>query len=203
MEFVGFPKIPRLFRDIVITEKIDGTNAQVVIDFVDNPEAWEAENGVPILYTYCETLAGVGKIAIRAASRTRYITPEKDNQGFAKWVLANGCELAKLGAGRHFGEWWGQGIQRNYGLKEKRFSLFNVNKWSDSLARPACCGVVPVLWTGPFETDDVRNIMVDLAMNGSAAAPGFMKPEGIVVYHTQGNVLFKSTLENDEKGKTE
>ena len=203
MEFVGFPKIPRLFRDIVITEKIDGTNAQVVIDFVDDQEKWEEENGVPLLYTYNETLAGVGKIAVRAASRTRYITPEKDNQGFAKWVLANGCELAKLGAGRHFGEWWGQGIQRSYGLKEKRFSLFNVAKWSDPEVRPKCCHVVPVLWTGPFDMEVIRYQLSKLALLGSVAEPLFGKPEGIVVFHTQGNVLFKVTLENDEKGKPE
>ena len=28
-EFVGFPKIPRLTRDCVITEKLDGTNASI------------------------------------------------------------------------------------------------------------------------------------------------------------------------------
>jgi hypothetical protein len=31
LEFVEFQKIPRLKREIVITEKIDGTNAQVFI----------------------------------------------------------------------------------------------------------------------------------------------------------------------------
>ena len=30
-EFQPFPKIPRLSREIVITEKIDGTNAQILI----------------------------------------------------------------------------------------------------------------------------------------------------------------------------
>jgi hypothetical protein len=32
MEFEAFPKIPRLKRDMVITEKIDGTNACVLIE---------------------------------------------------------------------------------------------------------------------------------------------------------------------------
>jgi hypothetical protein len=30
-EFAGFPKISRLSRDCIITEKIDGTNAQILI----------------------------------------------------------------------------------------------------------------------------------------------------------------------------
>ena len=32
MEFEEFPKVPRLSRGCVITEKIDGTNAQVMVD---------------------------------------------------------------------------------------------------------------------------------------------------------------------------
>ena len=35
-KFAPFPKLSRLFRDIVVTEKIDGTNAQVCV--LDNPE---------------------------------------------------------------------------------------------------------------------------------------------------------------------
>jgi ATP-dependent RNA circularization protein (DNA/RNA ligase family) len=54
--FEDFPKIARLSRECCITEKIDGTNAQVVI----------TEDG--------QVLAG---------SRTRFITPEDDNYGFA------------------------------------------------------------------------------------------------------------------------
>jgi hypothetical protein len=40
-----------------------------------------------------------------------------------------------------------------------------------------------------------------LENGGSLAAPGFMKPEGIVVYHIQGNVAFKKTFEKDQEGK--
>lgn len=32
-QFVSFPKMPRLHREIVITEKLDGTNAQVYLTF--------------------------------------------------------------------------------------------------------------------------------------------------------------------------
>jgi hypothetical protein len=38
---------------------------------------------------------------------------------------------------------------------------------------------------------------------GSFAAQGFMNPEGIVIYHTAANMMFKKTIKNDEKGKNE
>jgi hypothetical protein len=60
--YVPFPRVPRLNREVLITEKIDGTNAQVFI----------AEDGERIL----------------AGSRTRWITPEVDNFGFAAWLPA-------------------------------------------------------------------------------------------------------------------
>src|SRR5438105_3732245 len=100
--FEEFPKIARLSRDCIVTEKIDGTNAQIFI----------TEDGT-----------------IHFGSRSRWITPENDNYGFARWATEHKEDLLKLGPGRHFGEWWGCGIQRGYGLKEKRFSLFNVMRW--------------------------------------------------------------------------
>lgn len=173
MEFKPFPSIGRLSRDVVITEKLDGTNASVVI----------TEDG-----------------QFFTGSRTRWITPEDDNHGFSKWAHENKDELMKLGTGAHFGEWWGQGIQRKYGLSEKRFSLFNVGRWKDE--RPSCCHLVPVLHEGNFDTDIIRQVMNFLIKSGSQSAPGFMKPEGIVIYHKQANVLFKKTFEGDEKGKS-
>lgn len=175
MEFEEFPKIPRLRRDCVITEKIDGTNAQVHI----------TEEG--------EILAG---------SRSRYLTPGDDNFGFAAWVDKHKAELLTLGPGRHFGEWWGSGIQRKYGLTggDKRFSLFNVGRWAGK-ELPACVGLVPVLYQGPFSSEVVDSIIADLAKNGSRVAPGFMNPEGIVVYHAAARSLFKVTIEKDEEPK--
>lgn len=173
MDFKEFPKIPRLSRDCVITEKIDGTNASIYI----------GENG--------EFLTG---------SRTRWITPESDNMGFSRWAHEHKEELLKLGPGTHFGEWWGAGIQRRYGLKEKRFSLFAVHLWHQANI-PACCHIVPVLYHGPFETDLIRSILGMLQTQGSQAAPGFMDPEGIVIYHEAAKQLFKKTIKNDEKPK--
>lgn len=179
-EFVPFPKIARLYRDIVITEKIDGTNAQVVI----------GEDS-----------------SVRAASRSRFIAPQDDNFGFARWVEENREDLLQLGPGRHYGEWWGNGIQRGYGLAkgEKRFSLFNVKRWADEAVRPSCVSVVPVLYTGRFSEQAIIEALMMLESRGSVAAPGFMKPEGVIVFHTASGVLFKKTLEKDEapKGQAE
>jgi hypothetical protein len=179
MEFVPFPKIPRLSRDIVVTEKIDGTNASIFI----GPETVEGEQ------------------TFRVGSRTRWITPQSDNYGFAAWAEQNKSELVKLGPGHHFGEWYGLGISRGYGLFERRFALFNSYKWSDPAVRPKCCHVVPVLYQGPFSGDWLFKIMSDLHNGGSQAVPGYMKPEGIVIYHTASRSYFKKTLEHDEAGK--
>lgn len=174
MEFKDFGKIPRLFREVIVTEKLDGTNACVVVE----------EDGT-----------------VAAQSRNRIITPETDNYGFAKWVLAHAGQLRELGPGHHFGEWWGLGINRGYGLEEKRFSLFNVSRWGD--ARPACCGVVPVVYTGVGLDSCVRAALEELKLSGSRAVPGYPNPEGVVAFHTAGNLLFKATLDNDgvPKGK--
>lgn len=187
--FIGFPKIARYSRDCIVTEKIDGTNAQVWIPTVDErrelPEKWAA---LPFI----------------VGSRKRWIYPPDDNHGFSQWAYANQSSLLELGPGHHFGEWWGQGIQRNYGLKEKRFSLFNTERWNglpDS--PPACCHVVPVLWRGNFGEMSMTELLDEFRQTGSLAAPGFMKPEGIVIYHVAANQMFKKTLERDEKHKGE
>jgi hypothetical protein len=97
---------------------------------------------------------------------------------------------------------WGQGIQRGYGLKEKRFSLFNVSRWGEgNETPPACCHVVPVLWRGGFHTASVDAALADLALTGSKAAPGFMNPEGVIVYHVAAGSYFKKTLLKDEAPK--
>lgn len=170
--YPAFPKIARLKRGIVITEKIDGTNALVHV----------ANDGT-----------------VRAGSRTRWITPESDNFGFARWVADHVDELRTLGPGHHYGEWWGQGIQRRYGLEEKRFSLFNATRWNKE-PPPACCHVVPLLYAGPMG-GAVDECLERLRVEGSLAAPGFMNPEGIIVFHSAASKLFKVTLDNDGEPK--
>ncbi len=174
-EFVEFPKIARLSREIVVTEKIDGTNGVIYI----------AEDGLSFL----------------AGSRSRWITEADDNFGFAKWAMANKDELLTLGPGSHHGEWWGSGVQRGYGLTngEKRFSLFHTDKWAET--RPACCSVVPVLYRGMFDQEAINDALTALHRDGSMAAPGFMNPEGVIVWHTAARIFFKKTLHKDDERK--
>ncbi len=198
MDFQPFPKLSRWSRDVVISEKLDGTNAQIFFERV--AEVPRVLEGAHLSQDGLDYRMWIG-------SRTQWITPEKDNFGFAGWCYKHAPALLKLlGEGQHFGEWWGSGIQRNYGLKEKRFSLFNTHRWGpQNTQNDFGVGVVPVLWAG---NADNLNSEIHAAMNklqglGSVAAPGFMNPEGIVIYHTKGNALFKKTFEKDETGKWE
>ena len=185
IEFVGMQKIARLSREIVVSEKIDGTNALVYISDDLSPITLQSGRIVPFL----------------VGSKSRWILPENDNHGFARWAYEHTEELLKLGKGWHRGEWMGQGIQRNYGLKEKRFYLFNTAKWYDAITRPKCCEVVPIIYRGMFTTEAVEASLDYLKETGSVVVPMFMKPEGIVIYHTHGNFYLKKTIENDEKPK--
>lgn len=195
VEFAPFPKLARLNREFVITEKIDGTNAQVFI-----PDLGDGECG--------QVLAG---------SRKRWITPGDDNFGFAAWVYENaGALAATLGPGRHFGEWWGSGIQRGYGFTDgnRCFSLFNTLRWTElDLIEVPQLSVVPVIahvrpdegigWReSPAITHYVAAALEDLELHGSQAAPGFMRPEGIVLWHVAANRGFKVTIDNDGTPKS-
>lgn len=192
IDFVGFPKIARYSRKVIVTEKIDGTNAQIYIPEPGSELTIESSGAETFPRTVVPFLVG---------SRTRWITPSADNHGFAAWAYAHADELLQLGPGHHFGEWWGKGINRNYGRPEKRFSLFNVGRWHDWGIRPRCCDVVPILWQGPIDILPLDCIISDLRILGSVAAPGYMKPEGIVIFHVAGNHLYKKTLEKDEQPK--
>lgn len=223
--FVEFPKLARLSREAIVSEKLDGTNSCVFIWDVMHPilpgngelqplQAGDPPAGIPWVWQD-------EGIYVAAGSRTKWITPEDDNHGFAKWVAANVEQLVYLRHGRHFGEWWGSGIQRGYGLTkgEKRWSLFNVARWclhgqtpqriptadprveryQDVL--PACCGLVPVLYRGVFTTDACETALEGLRANGSVAAPGYRNPEGIVCFHVAANMGFKKTLVKDDVPK--
>lgn len=182
LEFEKWPKTPRFFREIVISEKIDGTNAQVCFDEEGN---------------------------ILCGSRKRVIVPGDDNAGFAAWAYEHRDALFEaLGPGRHFGEWWGAGIQRRYGLDHKRFSLFNTHRWAGLKPDQELKGVpglhvVPTLYSGEFSEWAVTQAMTDLDRLGSIAAPGFMNPEGVIVFHTAARQGFKVTFDHDKTGKPE
>lgn len=199
IEFKEWPKTPRLMRNITITEKIDGTNAAIGIVFYeaapDNPD-----DSIIAFVTSADGIYGV-----YAQSRTRLITPGKqtDNYGFAGWVQLHAVELVSvLGEGLHYGEWWGNGIQRKYGMSEKRFSLFNTARFK-GLETTLSLDVVPVLYDGPNDTYAITQALQTLRNHGSVAAPGFMSPEGICVYQQASRTVSKVTLDHNDAGKWE
>lgn len=174
-KYPEFPKIGRLSRDCTITEKLDGANALIRID----------ETG--------ENLT--------TGSRSRWITPEDDNYGFARWAYENKAELMRLGPGDHYGEYWGTGIQKRYVNQPKTFSLFNTKRWADETVRPGCCAVVPILYQGIFSDGAIVQVMADLAANGSKANPECKRPEGIIIWHHAAQMYFKKTMERDTEWK--
>lgn len=174
VEFQAWPKIPRaVFGDVYITEKMDGTNACVIIE--------------------------EGKIVgVQSRKRMINVGKENDNYGFATYVSENEEMFLALGDGRHYGEWVGLGIQKNpHGFPEKRFYLFNTRRWGDHNPPPEGIYVVPVLYHGEYSRD-----VVDTAMNkllDSYKGTG-NKPEGTVVFFPKLDAMEKHTFEYS-KGK--
>lgn len=228
-DFHPWGKTARLFRDITITEKIDGTNAQIYIEDVTDEgiEVYpshirDGEVTAGAVNAFGRSLPGLvyadahGQLLyVRAGSRKRWVTADDDNFGFARFVYDNVAELVKLGEGRHYGEWWGSGIQRGYALPQghKVFSLFNTTKWyanpliqeiNGGILHPHTLTVVPVLAEGAFNEEIVREVAEDLQAWGSAAAKHFDvtfdRPEGIIVYHQHSNQVFKYTPYEKEDG---
>lgn len=159
LEFKPFGKILHIGKLYMsITQKINGSNAQIYIYRDENNE-----------------------LQLEAASRTRWITPEDDNYGFARFCAENKHEfIDKLGEGRHFGEWCGNGINSGEGLKEKKLCLFNWRRWTGK-ELPDRVMVVPLLYKGAISLDAINDMMDRLKKLGSFLVPGYMKPEGIVV----------------------
>lgn len=176
-DFEKYAKIPRL-RGVrmTITEKIDGTNAQIVV-----PESPEE----PLLI----------------GSRNRWITPGKgtDNYGFAAWVQGKEELFRRLGPGRHYGEWWGIGVARGYGLAERIFSLFNVYRYKEGIPEGTPVSLVPILYQGEYSLTAIEQARQRLVELGSVAAPGFMQPEGYVVrvQGGPGEIVWKFTFDGD------
>lgn len=215
--FEPWPKIPRLNKDIIVTEKIDGTNGAIII-----VEA-EGDLNIALENKPANTIAtvvhngdgppdyeGCTAFFVGAQSRNKLIEPGKaDNAGFAGWVQRNAEMLVHaLGPGRHFGEWWGPGIQRTYDEEFKRFSLFNVDRYTDlgdghalHLPDDTMVDVVPELYRGPFSQAAIEDTLETLRTGGSAASTGYMRPEGVVVYHAAARQTFKVLLEGDDVPK--
>jgi hypothetical protein len=190
--FQAFPKLTRFSHGWTITEKLDGTNSQVLI-------VHESEG--PIEEGALDVIDGN---FIFAGSRNRLLGLGKnDNHGFAQFVHDNAAALIEtLGPGRHFGEWVGKGIQRGYDLDQKVFALFNVKRWT-GVDLPNRVRVVPVMAEGYMDNPGGAAVgaLAFLKSNGSLFAEGFMNPEGVVLHHAPSGTLFKKTFDYDEKGK--
>jgi len=61
---------------------------------------------------------------------------------------------------------------------------------------------VPVIYQGVFDGGAIDQALDVLRLGGSMAAPGFMKPEGIVIYFAQARQLLKVTLKHDHIPKS-
>jgi hypothetical protein len=194
-EFKGWGSTTRENKNKTITEKLDGTNACVVI-----------YNG-----------------KVTAQSRKRIVTPDDDNYGFAKWVDKNKEALLNtLGYGYHYGEWYGEGIQKNpLGIEGKRFALFHATKYTEGngfdLSRVQGLETVPLLHHGQCDVWTIPHIMQELEEYGSKVEgakvvgqietfPGFAihaKAEGIIVWNNETKTRTKILLENDAFHKFE
>lgn len=166
-EFRKWPKTKR-FLDVqmTVTQKMEGTNAQIVLD----------EGGGIVL----------------VGSRNIELSYEQDNFGFYAWCSENSEYLFSiLGPGRHYGEWCGPGIQNGEGLRERKFFSFNpywLQKDSLDLIEP-----VPLLYQGRVDLCVIYDILCNLEKNGSAVN-GFKPAEGVIINF--GGTRYKVYLDN-------
>jgi hypothetical protein len=179
-EFKKWSSTPRWHNGLTITEKIDGTNACIVI-----------YNG-----------------EVKAQSRKRIITPDDDNFGFARWVYDNaGALMDTLGYGYHYGEWFGEGIQKNpLGIEGKRFALFHATKYTASngydLEQVDNLETVPLLHHGQATIWTIPDVVGSLARGSKVVGADVdAEAEGIIVWHKETRVKYKILLTNDDVHK--
>ena len=210
MEFNKFPKIKRLHKDVVVTEKIDGTNATIFVSR-HKVDGSIGDFTAEALKHYILIRDGDEWVMIKAGSRNRWLSKDSDNFGFFDWVESNKKILMNLRPGWHRGEWFGLGIQHGYGLDEKRFALFNPLEFSHKyydygenretldpklLRLNSLVKTVPIIEIGPISVVVPKALHL-LESEGSVMVPG-QKAEGIIIYHPEAKVYFKETFEYSE-----
>lgn len=157
-EFRKWSKTKRLTdTEMVITQKMDGTNAQILFSKDSTKQ----------------------DIRCMVGSRNKWLV-DVDNFGFKAFVTEHYKALFNfLGPGRHYGEWCGPGIQTGEGLEERKLFLFgNYSEIPDSCEH--LLATVPELYRGAVSLEAVRHILEQLILDGSYVN-GFDKPEGIIV----------------------
>lgn len=169
LNFSKWPKIPRFLNTkMVITQKMNGTNAQILFEETTN-----------IIQTK-------NKIDMSVGRRRGWLSTKEDNFGFHAWASTHKHSLfAVLGRGRHYGEWCGPGIQNGEGLKERKFFSFDpfleVPKEYKHLIEP-----VPLLYEGPINISQIKSCLQHLEIFGSVIDKfkefgHFRQPEGIII----------------------
>lgn len=168
------------FGDIAVTEKLDGVASSFVIGdgFVTGNKDGEGED------LFVEAITG----------------PKE----FFTWVNLNAGDLVDcLADGIYHGVWWGKGLGRGYGVPEQRFALFaldlyDVNDVTSLDNMVDGMSHVPVLYWGPLKRENDQDPIMDsirrLQFAGSAAAPGFKPPAGVVVTNLSAGVSFSVDL---------
>ena len=187
----SFPSIERLENIYcIISEKIDGTNGLIEINETN----------------------------VRFGSRNRYISFSDDNAGFAnffrhyeakledvakdvitKELELNGETLTSCNESyplRIYGEWFGCGIQRGYGLKDKFFMPFS-SFYGEKLIEYQVPNVITpnIMYTGKFSMEVVGTCMQQLKLNGSGVVKDYKQPEGIVIFFPKYNFRLKETFD--------
>lgn len=190
--FKSWPKTTRLYSDVIITEKIDGTNCAII--FGETPYGLGAGE-----YTEGGGLVIDGREAvINTQSRNQLCTPSKDHMGFATWAYDNADALFDvLGFGYHYGEW------TIHGVDKPMFFLFNTYRWTDKISKLQSANsqlsVVPVLYEGKYSTEVVENTLEFLRIHGSQVTKSV--PEGVCVYFHDNKTVFKAYTNLKKKRK--
>ncbi|MCC3762643.1 RNA ligase family protein [Glycomyces sp. TRM65418] len=178
------------FNDqFLITEKIDGSRVGLHITRAA-PESLAASPGHHV------EVEGQSWL-LQPMSPHRWLTRERDNFGFAAWAHASATQLVRLGTGRHFGVWYGQGITRTYGLDHRRLALFDAERWSHL---PGLLSeqveTVPLIARarGPELSAAVEGALHQLEHSGSLAVPGQPAAGIEIAPQALEAVRFKATL---------
>ena len=178
VNYNSFPSIERLENIYcIISEKIDGTNSLIEINETN----------------------------VRFGSRNRYISFSDDNAGFANFFkdyearfedAAKDITTDESYPLRIYGEWFGCGIQRGYGLKDKFFMPFN-SFYSEKLIEYQVPNVIApnIMYTGKFSMEVVDTCMQQLKLNGSGVVKDYKQPEGIVIFFPKYNFRLKETFD--------
>lgn len=164
MDFKAYPKTQRLSNEIVtIAEKIDGTNGVLHVDHQSR--------------------------TVLAGSRSKWLINDGsrswDNHGFGAWVKENEEKLLNLPEGLHYGEWYGKGINRNYGMKDRKLMLFNRSRYQNILEEGdfptelELETVISLVSVSELPEEALR-IKARVDKEGSYHVPGFMKTEGVI-----------------------